>query len=150
MFRRRTAGALSFHRDEHHSSVIIFVTMSVAWLSTAGAALDYARVTNMREGLSAGVAAASTAGLDALRDTTLSNDAIEAIALSHFDQRVSFARQVGTVELPSVTVDRNVGSVTVEAKGTVAMTVSRIFGLREVSVPAEQTATWASQSADAH
>ncbi|MBS0249749.1 MAG: hypothetical protein JSR78_01655 [Proteobacteria bacterium] len=115
----------------------------------AGAALDYARVANMREGIQGAVSAASEAGVGAVRDATLGDVQIETIALSHFDKDVAFARHVGTIDPPIVKVDRQAHTVTVGAKGTVAMTVSRLFGVNEIEVPATATSSWAPQSADA-
>lgn len=149
MLKRRTAAALPFERDERYSATFIFLLMIVALVLAAGAALDYARVVNMREGIQGAVRAASAAGVGAVRDATLSNLQIETIALSHFDKDVTFARHVGTIDPPIVKVDRQAHTVTVDAKGTVAMTVSRLFGVGEIEVPATATSSWAPQSADA-
>lgn len=149
MLRRRTAAVLDFEHDERHSTIIIFVTMIVALLLAAGAALDYARVINMREGIEVAVRSASKAGMEALSDATLRDEDVKTIVMSHFDKSVAFARHVGTIETPTVRINRAAGWVRVDAKGTVAMTVSRLCGINEISVPVTSTASWAPRSADA-
>lgn len=142
MFGRRGAGAWYFGRDERHSTGIIFGLMSLALLLAAGAAVDYARVVNMREGLEAAIDAASLAAGQAIRDGKLSDDNVKAIALSRFDKDVASARLVGTIEAASVEVDHTTKTITVGAKGTVAMTVSRLGGITEVTVPATSTVSF--------
>ncbi|HML27437.1 MAG TPA: hypothetical protein PKE16_01100 [Hyphomicrobium sp.] len=149
MRKRRMAVVLPFERDERYSVMAIFATMIVALLLAAGAALDYARVANMREGIEWAVRSASQASMDAMHNATLTDAEIETIALSHFDKGVAFARHVGTIELPAVSIDRAAETVKVDAKGTVAMTVSRLFGLNEVTVPASSTSSWTQPKADA-
>jgi Flp pilus assembly protein TadG len=149
MFRRRTMGTLPFEREGRHSVKAIFVMMSVALFLAAGAALDYARVVNMREGIESGVRSASEAAARVLRRGDVSDGEITAVILSHFDKDGAFARQVGTIEMPTVSIDRALQSVTVDTKGTVMMTVSRLGGVNEVTVPATSTSSWAPPHADA-
>ncbi len=149
MLRRRTADVLPFRRYEQHSASIIFITMIVALLLAAGAALDYARVAKMREGIEAAVTSASAAGTVAMRDATLRDVEIEAIVVSHFDKDVAFARHVGTIDPPLIHIDHAAPSVSVETKGTVAMTISRLFGVNEISVPATSSTDRTPQDADA-
>jgi hypothetical protein len=140
MFGRRSTTAFSFERDEHASVIVIFLMMSAALLLAAGTALDYARVSNMREGIQAAVRSASEAAAKALRRTSLSDDEVKAVALSHFEKGVVFARQVGTIDAPTVSIDRSADTVTVGGKGTVSMTVSRLRGVEDIAVPATSTA----------
>ncbi|MFT3732830.1 MAG: hypothetical protein QM780_15650 [Hyphomicrobium sp.] len=149
MLMRRIAGVLPFDRNERHSSLIIFLAMIVALLFATGAALDYARVVNMREGIALAVNAASAAGLEAMDDTALTDEGIKAIVLSHFDKVATLARHVGTVASPSISIDRQAGAITVDAKGSVAMVISSWCGVRQVAVPATSTASRAPRNADA-
>ena len=149
MLRRRTASALHFERNEHNSAIAIFLAMIVALLLAAGAAVDYARVANMREGIEAAVQAASNAAVRAMHKSDLGDQEVRSIAMSHFEKSIAFARHVGTIERPTIKIDRSAGSATVDAKGIVAMTVSRLCGINDISVPATSTAVWAPQSADA-
>ena len=142
MFGRRGAGALYFERDERDPTSTIFGLMTLALLVAAGAAIDYARVVNMREGLKAAIDSASFAAGQAMRDGELSDDEVKAIATSRFDKDVASARHVGTVEAPSVKVDHTNKTITLDAKGTVAMTVSRLGGINEVTVPATSTVSF--------
>jgi hypothetical protein len=119
--------------------------MSLALLLTAGAALDYARVSNMREGIEAAVKSASAAAASALRNPSLADQEVRAVALSQFEKGVVFARQVGTIATPSVSIDRDAETVTVGGKGTVSMTVSRLGGIDDIAVPATSTAGPAAQ-----
>jgi Flp pilus assembly protein TadG len=142
MFGRRAAGASYFARDERDSTSAIFGLMTLALLVAAGAAIDYARVANMREGLEAAVNSASLAAGQAMRDGELSDDEVKAIAISRFDKDVASARHVGTVEAPSVIFDHTNKTLTLDAKGTVAMTVSRLGGINQVTVPAKSTVSF--------
>jgi Flp pilus assembly protein TadG len=139
MFGRRGAGASYFRHDERRSVGIILGLMSLAFLLAGGAAVDYARVSDMRERLEAAIGSASLAAEQAIRDGKLSDDEVAAIATSRFDKTVATARHVGTIEMPSVKVDHTTRTITVGAKGTVAMTVSRLGGIDEVTVPATAT-----------
>ncbi len=150
MLGRRWAGAFSFGHDEPHSVIIILLTMSAALLLAGGAAVDFARVSNMREAIEAAVRAGSAAGLNALGDASLSDDEVEAATMSRFEKGVAFARQVGTIDAPAISIDRVAKTVTVGATGTVSMTISRLCGLDEVTVPAISTAaSGATQSSTA-
>ena len=103
----------------------------------------------MREGIEAAVTSASAAGTNAMHDASLRDVEIKTIVLSHFDKDVAFARHVGTIDPPSIRIDHAAQLVTVAAKGIVAMTISRLFGVNEISVPATATTDRAPQSADA-
>ncbi len=139
MFGRRGMRASHFGDGEPQSVGIIFGLMSLAFLLAAGAAVDYARVADMREGLEAATNSASDAAGQAIRDGKLSDDEVAAIATSHFDKTVASARHVGTIETPIVKVDYTTRTITVGARGIVAMTVSRLGGISEVTVPAIAT-----------
>lgn len=149
MIRRLTAGLrMSTHRGRLSSQVIFMIMSAVLFLAT-GAALDYARLTSMRGGIELAVKAAAAAAASKLRGGQAPDAEIEAVALSHFGKGSAFARQVGTIEAPTISVDRAAQSVTVGTRGTVMMTVSRFGGIDEVVVPASSTASWAPLTADA-
>lgn len=146
MLKRRRAPAFSFEsysfgRYERHSNSTLFILMIVAFLLATGVALDCVRVANMREGIETAVKSASDAGTYAMRDRVLGDEAIKTVALSHFDKRAASARHVGTIDTPSIRIDRDAATVRVDAKGTVAMTVGRLIGIDEVAVPATSTGT---------
>ncbi len=143
MPKRRTLAVLPFARDERYSAIVLFVAMTAALVLAAGAAVDYARVANMRDGIELGVRSASEVALGALGNRRLSDDQIRTIGVSQFDKSTVFARQVGTIGTPTVIIDRDARSVAVQAEGTVAMTASRLGGINEISVPAAYTATTA-------
>jgi hypothetical protein len=149
MGKRSRAADFAFESDEHHPTTVIFVTMIVALLLTTAAALDYARVANMREGIERAVKSASDAGVSALHGGDLPDSEIKTIVLTHFDKDAATARHVGTIDAPFVGVDRAEASVTVAAKGVVPMTISRLFGFKDVSVPASATTIGAPQSTGA-
>jgi hypothetical protein len=143
MSKRRTLAVLPYAREDQFSAVVIFVAMTLALLLAAGAAVDYARVANMRDGIELGVRSASEAALGALGNRRLSDDQIRAIGLSQFDKSTVFARQVGTIGTPTLVIDRDTRSVAVRAEGIVAMTASRLGGINDVLVPAAYTFTTA-------
>ena len=142
MLKRRALAAFPIGRGEH-TSTIIFATMIVVLLLATGTALDYARLVNMRKGIEQAVDSASRAGMDALSGGNLMNGEIKTIALSHFDKDAMIVRHVGTIDGPLVRINRERGTVMVEATGTVAMTTSRLFGVKEIAVPVIATASGA-------
>jgi Flp pilus assembly protein TadG len=125
-------------RDERYPAIIIFGLMCVALLLAAGAAVDYARVTNMRESLEVAVKSASLAAERAVQDG-LSDDEVKAVTMTYFDTTAAPARRVGTIGTPTVSIDRRAQFIMVDASGTVAMTVSRLGGIDEVAVPVTST-----------
>lgn len=149
MFRRLTAGLRTSTHQWRLSSQGIFVIMSAVLFLATGAALDYARLTNMRGGIELAVNSAATAAASMLKGGQAQDAEIEAVALSHFGKASAFARQVGTIDVPTISIDRATRSVTVDTRGTVMMTVSRLGGIDEVVVPASSTASWAPPAADA-
>lgn len=149
MIRRLTAGWRMATHQGRLSSAVIFTTMSVVLFLATGAALDYARLTSMRGGIDLAVKSAAAAAAEKLRSGQAADDEIEAVALSQFDKTSAFARQVGTIEAPTISIDRAAQSVTVGTSGTVMMTVSRFRGIDKVVVPASSIASWAPLTADA-
>jgi hypothetical protein len=123
--------------------------MSAALFLATGAALDYARVVSMRDGIEQGVKSASKAAALVLGRGQVSDDEIKAVILSHFEKDGAVAHQVGTIDPPTVSIDRSARSVTVDSKGKVMMTVSRLGGVNEVTVPATFTTRWAPPRLDA-
>ncbi|MBS0235078.1 MAG: hypothetical protein JSR99_16545 [Proteobacteria bacterium] len=143
MYEERVAGSRPLVRTRRRSGTGLFVMMSVALFLTTGAALDYARVVSMREGIEFGVKSAAQAAALVLRGGQVPDDEITSVVMSHFDKDGAFARHVGTIEAPNVIIDHAARAVTVDAKGTVMMTVSRLIGLNDVTVPATFTTNWA-------
>jgi hypothetical protein len=143
MLKHRAAPIYSFERDKRHSNSVLFILMIVAFLLATGVVLDFVRVTNMRDGIEKAVKSASEAGTDAMQHRALGDEAIKTIVLSHFDKRAATARQVGTIETPSIRIDREAARVRVDAKGTVAMTVGSLIGIDEIAVPATATGSLA-------
>lgn len=143
MLGRQKTGFHPLVRKGRRSGTWIFVTMSVALFFATGAALDYARVVSMRDGIEQGVKSASEAAASVLRRGQVSDNEIRAVILSHFEKDGAIAHQVGTIEPPTVSINRMARSVTVDTRGTVLMTISRLGGVNEVIVPATFTTSWA-------
>lgn len=134
MFDRRSAQLLRFHREDIGTASVVFGIMSAALLLIGGVAIDYARVVDMRNRLTNAAESASLEAAQALRDG-LSNSQIETRAQSSFETDAASARKLGRIETPSITVDREKGTVTVQVTGKVATTVSRVAGFNEIPVP---------------
>jgi len=94
----------------------------------------YARVVDMRNRLTTAAESASLEAAQALRDG-LSDNQIETRAQSSFETDAASARKLGRIETPSITVDREKGTVTIQVTGKIATTVSRVAGFEEIPVP---------------
>ncbi|HEY8194440.1 MAG TPA: pilus assembly protein TadG-related protein [Hyphomicrobium sp.] len=134
MFERRSAELLRCYREDHRTAPAVLGLMSVALLLIGGVAIDYARVVDMRSRLTNAVESASLEAAQALRDG-FPNNQIETRTLSSFETDAASARKLGTIETPSIIVDRARGTITIQVTGKVATTVSRIAGFHEIPVP---------------
>lgn len=132
----------SFGTDEQGSVAMIFGLMSIALLFMAGMAVDFNRITNMRQRVADAVDSASLAAGRALLDGKLSDSEIEDLAKLYFTENVKNAKRIGSVEDPKVIVDRQAGSVTIDVNSSVPMTLTRLGGFKDIDVPVSSAAVF--------
>jgi Flp pilus assembly protein TadG len=142
MFQRWTTALSRFAGNKRGSVAVIFGGMSVAFLLAGGLAVDYARIVDMRERLTTAADSASQAAGRAMREGRLTDIEVLRLAEASFEDSVARARNVGTIEAPSIIINRAAGSVSVDVTAVVAMTVSRIGGVTEMTVPVTSTAVY--------
>lgn len=131
-----------FNSDDQGTVAVLFGLMSVALVFLAGVAVDYGRVTNMRQTVNDAVDSASLAAGRALLDGKLSDSDIVTLATTYFDENVKSAKMIGTVEEPKVTVDRESGAVNIDVQSQIPMTLTRLGGFQTFDVPVSSTAVF--------
>ncbi len=134
--------AKTFGTDEQGSVAMIFGLMSISLLFMAGMAVDYNRITNMRQRVADAVDSASLAAGKALLEGKLTDSEIEDLAKIYFTENVKNAKRIGTVDAPSVKVDREKGSVTIDVNSSVPMTLTRLGGFQNIDVPVSSAAVF--------
>lgn len=126
----------SFTQDREGTVAIIFGLMFLAFAMVAGMAIDYGRVTHMKTRLVAAADAASLAAGNALLDGRLNDTDIEALALQYFNANMAEGGgQFGTHTPPAITVNRPTGEVTIDVTATVPMSITKIAGFTQVTLP---------------
>lgn len=127
-----------FKSDEHGAVILIFGLAMFGFLMAGGMALDATRAVYMKGRVSSAADAAVLAAGKALLDGRLTEDDVKETAKQFFlanlqssDRSVRF----GQVPDPEITVDRETGTIRVEAVATVPMTLSRIAGIESFTIP---------------
>ena len=142
MYTRCSRQIANFQSDERGTVAILFGLMATAFLFLAGMAVDYNRISNVRERVSEAVDAASLAAGRALLDGKLSNAEIETLAVTYFNENVKSVKKAATIGTPSVKVDRDKGSVDIDVEAKVNMTLARIGGFTNIDVPVSTAAVF--------
>lgn len=131
-----------FGSDEQGAVAMIFGLMSIVLMFLAGMAVDFNRITNMRSRVADAVDSASLAAGKALMEGKLTEAEIVDLAKLYFQENVKNAKRIGTVEAPTVTVDREAGSVSIDVNSTVPMTLTRLGGFTNIDVPVSSAAVF--------
>ena len=143
MHRPLTTLARRFGSDEGGNVVILFALMSTVILLVAGIALDYARTINMHSRIGAAADAATLAAGRAMLDGRLSDGEIEERAQHYLRENAAAAgAQFGTYGTPSVSIDRDSGSVTIDVDVEVPTTLARIGGVNSMKAPVAAAANF--------
>lgn len=136
----RSSPLSRFAAEERGSVALTFGVSSVVLFLIAGLSIDYARMVDMRQRLTAAADAASLASGRALMDGKLSDAQIVSLAKTYFTSNAKSASKMGTVPTPTVTVDRDAGKIEIKVAGQLAMTVSQVGGFKTWPVPVTSTA----------
>src|SRR3972149_6718992 len=97
----------SFAEQEQGSVAILFSLMSVALLFLSGMAVDYSRISDVRERLSSAVDAASLAAGRAMLDGKLEDGEIVKLATTYFKENSKSTTKMGSVGEPVIAIDRD-------------------------------------------
>ena len=126
----------SFAQDRQGTVAIIFGLMFLAFAMIAGMAIDMGRVTNTKTRLVTATDAAALAAGSALLDGRLNDAEIEDLAKTYFQKNIEQGGNLfGTINVPSITVNRATGEVVIDAESTVPMSITKIAGFTEVKLP---------------
>jgi Flp pilus assembly protein TadG len=131
-----------FQSDEKGAVAIVFGLTLTATLFLAGMALDYSRITNVRERVVAAVDSASLAAGRAMLDGKLNDGEIQQLAITYINENVKPAKKSAAIGAPVVKIDRQKGSVDIDVATEVNMTLSRIGGFSKISVPVTSSAVF--------
>lgn len=101
-----------------------------------GLGLDYSRVTHTHARVAAAADSAALAAGRALLDGRLSDDEVKAFALDRFNASIEATGGLfGTLATPTITVDRAAGTVDIDVSATVPMTLAKVAGVNEMTIP---------------
>lgn len=132
-----------FSSDEEGAVAVIFGLMTFMLFFIGAIAVDYSRIIDMRSKITSAVDAASLAAGRALLDGDLSDSEIISLATAYFNQNVKSATAMGTVGAPTIKVDREQGTIDIDVQSSVKMTLARVGGFNEMSIPVVSEASFA-------
>lgn len=135
----RFRSLFSFAHAEHGAVAPIFGISSVVLFLIIGLSIDYVRMVDMRQSLVAAVDSASLASGRALMEGTLSDSEIIALAKTYFVSNAKSASKMGVIPSPTVSIDRDTGTVQIDVAATLALTVSQIGGFKTWQIPVTST-----------
>lgn len=126
----------AFLTDQNGGVAVLFGLLLLGVLFSVGMAIDYGRVVHTKTRLAQAVDAAALAAGRALLDGRLSDTDVQEIAERYFDTNLGEGSGFGTVGRPFVRIVRATGEVHVTADANVPMTLTKIAGFSNVTVPA--------------
>lgn len=130
----------SFAQNRNGTVAMTFGLMFMAFTMVAGVAIDMGRITYMKARIVSATDAAALAAGNALLDGRLSDSEIEQLAQDYFMANLSEGGELlGSLTPPAVTVDRAKGEVNIDVNGTIPMTITKIAGFNDVTVPVNST-----------
>ncbi len=146
-FALSTAARFADNRDG--TVAILFGLMVVPLLVMMGVAVDYGRVVHMKSQVTVAADAASLAGGRALLDNTLTDAEVVALAETYFRENINVAdASYGTVGNPAISVNRETGEVKVDVSAVVPMTLMKLAGFTQVTLPVESATKFDQQDVE--
>ncbi|MEM1372134.1 MAG: pilus assembly protein TadG-related protein, partial [Pseudomonadota bacterium] len=131
----------SLENDTRGTVAIIFGLSALVLALAAGVGVDNGRIVHAKSKLMQAADAASLAAGKALLDGRLSEAEIKAMATAVFQANATKGGMVSeTISAPVITINRNTSSIRVEAEATLPMTLTKIAGYDEVTVPVVSSA----------
>lgn len=142
MLTRYKLTVKKFSSDEQGVVAVLFGMMTFMLFCMGAIAVDFSRIIDMRSKISSAVDSASLAAGRALLDGQLSDSEIVSLATAYFTQNVKSATAMGSVGTPTITIDRDQGTVDIDVKSSIKMTLARLAGFNEMSIPVASEATF--------
>ena len=143
MYRLLTSSARSFAADERGNVAVMFALMSTVILLVAGIAIDFARTVNMTSRIGAAADAATLAAGRAMLDGRLNDAQVRQLANSYLQHNAEASGAMpGKYSTPTITLNRDLGSVNVDLGVTVPTTLTRIAGHKEMTAPVSTAAVF--------
>lgn len=131
-----------FSSDEQGVVAVLFGMTTFMLFCMGAIAVDYSRIIDMRSKISSAVDSASLAAGRALLDGQLSDSEIISLATAYFTQNVKAATAMGNVGTPTITIDRDQGTVDIDVQSSIKMTLARLAGFNEMDIPVGSEATF--------
>lgn len=142
MLTRYKLTVKTFSSDERGAVAILFGMMTFMLFCMGAIAVDYSRIIDMRSKISSAVDSASLAAGRALLDGQLSDSEIVSLATAYFTQNAKSATAMGIVGAPTITIDRDQGTVDIDVQSSIKMTLARLAGFNEMSIPVGSETTF--------
>jgi Flp pilus assembly protein TadG len=131
-----------FADSEQGVVAVLFGLLSFVLFAVSALAVDYSRATDMRTTIASAVDTASLAAGKAMLDGKLSDGEIATMATTYFDQNVKSVKAMGTVGAPEIKINRDAGTVDIDVKSSVKMTLARVSGFDKIDIPVSSSATY--------
>ncbi|MEO1205160.1 MAG: pilus assembly protein [Pseudomonadota bacterium] len=132
--------ARSFADDTRGAVMMVFALSFMTFAIAAGMGMDYGRISHIKSRLILATDAAALTAGRALLDGRLADNEIETLALNSFEANIIEGGIVSeTVGTPSVSVDRDTGTVRIDASATVPMTLMKLAGINEATIPVQSS-----------
>jgi Flp pilus assembly protein TadG len=142
MSKRWQQFAQDFNTSEEGSVAILFGLLTFTMFVVSALAIDYGRVLDMRSRIASSVDAASLAAGKAMLEGKLTDAEIITVATKYFDEDVKPVTGMGKVGALEIKIDRDNGTVDIDVKSSVKMTVGRVAGIEKMDVPVSSSATF--------
>lgn len=132
-----------FSSDDQGAVAPLFGLMTFMLFFVSAIAVDYSRIIDMKSRVTSAVDAASLAAGRALLDGNMSDSEIVDLATAYFKENVKSANAMGTIGTPAITVNRDSGTIAIDVQSSVKMTLARVGGFDEMSIPVASEASYA-------
>ena len=136
------ARSIGLSKDESGSVAMMFGLSFMAFLFCAGMGIDMARMSNASTRVAAAADAAALAAGRALLEGKLEDSAVEDLGEKMFWSDYTSSRSFANVSSAKVNVDRSTGTVVVDVKADVKMTITALAGFKKFDIPVHNAATF--------
>lgn len=140
MIASSIAALNSFRRDDRGTIIPTFGVMFFVILMCMGVAIDGARVYHSQSRLGAAADAAAIAAGKALLDGRNTDADVQRIATEYFHANLKESDGFAKVNSFSARLDRRISSVEIDVQADVPMTITRIAGFENISLPISSVA----------
>ncbi len=136
MYRHLPHSVDAFRKEERGSVMLTFGVMTFVLFFTAGLAIDYGRIQDLRTRMGGAIDAASLAVGRELLNGKLTDEELVQLGKAYFVENAKGSGGgLATLGEPTVKINRATGAVEIWAKAQIAMTLTRLGGFDTVDVP---------------